>query len=214
MKNKLPSYKYKFANNKEVYNHNQILINNFRKENECNVQQISLSSIFLKENVHIKAQKYVTLKHLVCKYIANNKIVFHPMVVYENNNDTYNLVLGYKSYIIANGICQDTVNVIVIDKSRRNLLKSIGCKDGYLVMKLSSLIIPSVFDMTIVKKNKLEKIKEYYYKNHSLDKPITITKDNIIIDGYARYVFARNFELETVECVRINKTYKEVQANA
>jgi hypothetical protein len=213
MLKKYHSFKYKFASNKEININNAQVIINFRKENEKNITKLPLSSISLKYKNHLNARS--KFKKTIARYIDENTLVDKPLVVNKNDDGTYNLVLGYKGFMVANGINQEEINVIMVKNvSRNSFLRSIKYKFNYEVIKVSELKVPDSFANTVVKQNKMECIKSYYSKHHTLDKPVTITKDNIIIDGYARYVFVKNIGLYTIECERISKTFEEVQTNA
>lgn len=65
-------------------------------------------------------------------------------------------------------------------------------------MKISDIKVPYIFLNSPPNSHKIKKCKDYYYKYGKLDKPITINKNGILIDGYVRYVVAK--ELGLKEC--------------
>ena len=189
--------KIRFKNNNEIKNYNAILLESFRNEHKERVVEVPLKDIYLTESIHKNAIGKFT--KVARHYKKVGKEVNQSLLVRKTTNG-YALLAGWKHYKLAKELGQEKVNVIVVDfKSRRRLMKAIGCYNEFKVCKLTELKIPAKFDVTVVNPQKLEAIKEYDYKYHAPMKPITVDKDMLIVDGYAQYVYNRNMGKEYCE---------------
>lgn len=68
-------------------------------------------------------------------------------------------------------------------------------------MKLSEIKVPKQFKKTPPSPTKLIKCIEYYNEHGELDKPITINKNNVLVDGYVRYIVAQKMNIEDVPVI-------------
>jgi hypothetical protein len=73
-------------------------------------------------------------------------------------------------------------------------------------MALEDVIIQEDFEYTYPRKTKLDKIRNYICKNRKLDKPIKVY-ENVLIDGYTRYLVAQEYEFEHIPCEIVNVFY-------
>ena len=55
-------------------------------------------------------------------------------------------------------------------------------------VKLSDIIINEPFASHAPKIGKLNRIREYYKEYGYVDKPLTVNRNNILLDGYIRYL--------------------------
>lgn len=69
---------------------------------------------------------------------------------------------------------------------------------------VSDIIVTEAFLQTQPKQSKLNRIREYYSEYGSVDKPITLNKNNVLIDGYMRYVVLKENDAEYAKCEIIN----------
>lgn len=60
------------------------------------------------------------------------------------------------------------------------------------------------------KREQIQEIIEYYKKYGKLDKPLKVQRTMILIDGYKRYIAAKELGLSEVEANFVSKPYKEV----
>lgn len=67
------------------------------------------------------------------------------------------------------------------------------------VVKLSDIKIPYAFSKTTPKPEKVQKFKEEYELTHDFAKKIRLTKENLLTDGYARYVALKELGVEECE---------------
>ena len=66
-------------------------------------------------------------------------------------------------------------------------------------VKVSDIRIPQAFTKTTPKQEKIQKFKDEYFLRRDFQKRILVTEQNLLVDGYARYVALQ--ELGTKECV-------------
>ena len=55
-------------------------------------------------------------------------------------------------------------------------------------VRLSDIIVPGHMKATPPREAKMNKVRAFYNKNHCIDKPIILNKDNLLLDGYVRYL--------------------------
>ena len=72
--------------------------------------------------------------------------------------------------------------------------------DKMKTIKIEQIIIPDCFKNTKPKKYKLDNVKQYVKKHGKLNKPIVLN-DNYLVDGYTRYLVAKELGLKEVEYV-------------
>ena len=78
---------------------------------------------------------------------------------------------------------------------------------------VSDIIISEAFAQTQPKQSKLNRIRDYYLKYGSIDKPIVVNRNNLLLDGYVRYLVLKenNAEYAKVKIVNwIPKKRKEI----
>lgn len=66
-------------------------------------------------------------------------------------------------------------------------------------IKLDEIIVPENILNTIPKANKVSEHLRYYIENHRLKKPIKLTPNNKLRDGYVSLLTAKSVGLEEVE---------------
>ena len=55
-------------------------------------------------------------------------------------------------------------------------------------VKVSDIRIPQAFTKTTPKQEKIQKFKDEYFLRRDFQKRILVTEQNLLVDGYARYV--------------------------
>lgn len=68
------------------------------------------------------------------------------------------------------------------------------------MIPIGDILIPEHYDMSPPRREKIDKAIAYYQENGKLDTPITVAKDGILVDGYARYLALRELGVEEAEC--------------
>ena len=73
---------------------------------------------------------------------------------------------------------------------------------------ISDIIIPDEFTKTTPKNSKVERIREYFNVYNTIDEPVTISSSNILMDGYIRYLIAKEHNMQLIPCVISDKNFK------
>jgi hypothetical protein len=84
--------------------------------------------------------------------------------------------------------------------------------DGVKEIDFSEIKLPEEFLKSNINPVKLSETIEYYNKNGKFDKPIIINKNYQLVDGYKRYLAAKELEIKTVPVIfGENKIVKSVK---
>lgn len=124
-----------------------------------------------------------------------------PIIVRELENKTYSLVLGLKGFILSRELEHKIIPCIIVkDVSRLDFVSRINDMpaDTQKVEKFSNINIPYEFASISPKYRKIKERWNYYNQVGKLDKAITVDKDNVLVDGYTRYMLAEMLGLESV----------------
>lgn len=78
---------------------------------------------------------------------------------------------------------------------------------------ISKIVVPTEFMQTVPAAHKIDKVEEYYKCNGKLDKPIVLSKNNVLVDGYTRYIVAKENGLSEIEYVTAMPKEQEQQTN-
>lgn len=70
-------------------------------------------------------------------------------------------------------------------------------------VKLNNIKISKSFAITQPNPNKISKAITYYRDNKCFDKPIVVNQDNILVDGYTRYLAASKMGLRKIKVTRV-----------
>lgn len=81
----------------------------------------------------------------------------------------------------------DTVKAIVVNMKRGDFMRQYG--NTYL--PLSEIYVPEYFAKSTPRDWKIQRVKDRLGAKKKLDKPITINQDHYIVDGYTRYLVAK-----------------------
>lgn len=73
---------------------------------------------------------------------------------------------------------------------------------------ISDIIIPDEFMDTTPKNSKVQRIREYFNVYNTIDEPVTISSSNILMDGYIRYLIAKENNMQLIPSVIADKNFK------
>lgn len=81
---------------------------------------------------------------------------------------------------------------------------------------LDSIVITEEFKSTLPRPKKFKKHYDYFRKYHTLMKPIVLSSDNVLLDGYIDYLIAKMMMIKNVNCIMtiFNDRVEEVSTNA
>ena len=147
---------------------------------------IPMRKIKLTENVHKKGNYTV-------KGIPADKMT---MIVRDLHNGTYGLVTGWRAYQECRASDEGLGYCLVVKDSRLDFLG----KYGETNKKVKNIKIPNGFRKSHISAEKVQIAKE----NAEIGefKPITLSRDGFVIDGYSRLVAAKELGIDKVPVVR------------
>lgn len=152
------------------------------------IRKIPVSMIRMIEKVHYSSD----LSQIPSLNKDKNKLL---VILHDNKDCTYNLITGWKDYTIAIRDGIKTIDAVLVNSATRDKFYA-ELSDSTEWVTLPEIIIPSSFKKSPPKEEKLHNtitnMKEALRANtisEYLDtKPITISKNNTLIDGYTRYL--------------------------
>lgn len=161
-------------------------ISKFKRIYEPDAKAIPLTSILIKEKIHLKGlekkAKIPTVDEPLC-------------IVRKINENEYVLVTGFRDYMNAKSKELNEISVIIVpDKTRRRFLKSLDMT--FEMVETTSLSAPSSWGLPSP-----EKIKyciDKYRNQGVFGKRIAVTSKGKILDGYSAVCAARQLGLTKI----------------
>lgn len=148
--------------------------------------EIPMDKIYLTEKIHQKGNYQV-------KGIPPEKLT---MIARDMHNGTFSLVTGWRAYQECNAAHSQTGYCIIINEDRYSFIRKYGESDK----KISRIKVPSIFKKTppsaVKVRNAIENAEIGEFK------PITLSRDGFVIDGYSRLVAAKELGIDKVPVVR------------
>ena len=165
-------------------------VKQFRKEARRKQMciKIPVKLIRLVSDIHIDVTN--------CDVFALEKPVQNLLVIVHKNDDgTYDLIMGWKDYVVAVRDNLEEINAVLVKETNRDeFLHRLSTRMIWL--KLNDINIPKCFSSHPPKEEKLNTyknqiktaIERYSLSDYLNAKPITIDKNNVLVDGYTRYL--------------------------
>ena len=75
---------------------------------------------------------------------------------------------------------------------------------------LSDIVIREEFANSTPRKSKIDRIRAYYEEYGGIDKPLTINKWNVLLDGYIRYLILKENGAEYAKCQIARRAKKKI----
>jgi hypothetical protein len=182
------------------------------------VINVSVRDIVLVEEIHLKTKNFV-FHHNLDEY-KRNYINFSPVIVRPIENNKYALVAGASRYFSAKIMDIQEIPAVIKDMDHDKFIEYSAEKHKTIEQKnssdlqakevkkptvsieeiaMSSITVPENFASTPPRAEKVNEAIEYYKKHGEFDKPIVVKGDSyIVIDGYKRYVAAKQLKLEKI----------------
>lgn len=173
----------------------------FLQTMEAVSQEVDINEIRIKLNIHKEGDIYKCYK----KYID------YPIVVLRDSQTAELILLAnWGTFIMRKLLGKKTVKVFILDESyprkitgshyvevvRSMFFKKLECtikNGGYFDCNVSlmSIRVPKEFEQTTPNSLKIDKARKYYHKNKELDLSPIIKPDGYLVDGYVRYLIAK-----------------------
>ena len=125
------------------------------------------------------------------------------VIVHKNDDGTYNLITGWKDYLIAQRDEIEKIKAVLVNETtREEFLHNMSSEMVW--RKLNDISIPKCFLSHPPKGEKLnvymsevtDAVNTGYLYDYLDTKPITINKDNVLVDGYTRYIILKKLGYE------------------
>ena len=185
--------------NKAIVKQNQEIRDTFVNSQETKL--LNLSDIILIESIHINAKCNLT-KRVNQLRNKNATQLSKPIIVKEESDGKYSLVMGYSGYMVASSLGHTKVPCVIINEKRKELSNKLGFKSPRLAigsdkfMLIYKIIIPKEFKW--VRKEKVDKCIEYFKQNRCFDKPVIIKANGLCVDLFSRLMAAKRLNLSKV----------------
>ncbi|HHV95208.1 MAG TPA: ParB N-terminal domain-containing protein [Clostridiaceae bacterium] len=195
------------------------------------VTEINVKDIVLTEDIHLNVQNFTFGINL--KEILSNGSIKIPVAVRPIEGGKYSLVTGAARYFAAKILDIEKIPAVITDMSREEFVearlfkikkvklpssdsrsnKRVKAKKGKSKIPtgiegetpLADIKVPAAFARTRPRPEKLAETIEYYKKHGKFDKPVVIRGDsNLLVDGYKRYVAAKELGLNSIWTVKID----------
>lgn len=195
----------------------EIKLNNINWYTPEEIKEINVDDIVLTEDVHLNTQNFIFKINL--KEISRTRTITTPIAVRPLEDGKYALVTGAARYYAAKILDIQTIPAIITDLEHDEFIKErfmqyrivvTDAKPGEIKRNkaarsvdgetpLDQIVIPEAFARTRPNPGKIHDTIRYYQQHGQFDKPVVIRGDNnLLVDGYKRYVAAKELGLETV----------------
>ena len=173
----------------------------FLQTMETVTQEVDINEIRIKLDIHKQGDIY--------KYYK--KYMDYPIVVLRDSQTAELILLAnWGTFILRKLSGKKTIKVFILDESfprkitgsqyvkvaRSMFLQKLECaanNGGYFDCNVSfmSINVPPEFERTPPNPMKIDKAREYYRINKELDSSLIIKSDGYLVDGYVRYLIAK-----------------------
>lgn len=79
------------------------------------------------------------------------------------------------------------------------------------MVDISDILISKTFRNSPPRQEKINRSIEYYKKHGTLDEPLKLLDNNLLIDGYARYLAAKECGAKILPCI-VSEPYRFIRA--
>ena len=157
---------------------------NYYQEHKKEIIEIPISEIKLTEYVHKTA--YYNPKA--------QQTDGDTVLVYKRIDGCYSLVAGWERYMHFKSKGYYSIKAIVTNPHKGDFMRQYGA--DYL--PLENLIVPEFMAATKPAHWKIKRVRDRLGDKQQLDKPITLDHNNVIRDGYTRYLVAKEIGMKFV----------------
>ncbi|NSW90040.1 MAG: ParB N-terminal domain-containing protein [Firmicutes bacterium] len=180
------------------------------------VTEINVKDIILTEDIHLNVQNFIFSINL--KEIAKTMEITTPIAVRPLEGGKYSLVIGAARYFAAKILDIEKIPAVITDMSHDEFMGArllryhkVGGNNKARAPKgiegetpISLIKVPESFLKTKPNPAKVKETIEYYRKHGKFDKPVVIRGDNnLLVDGYKRYIAAKEMNLTSVWTVKL-----------
>ena len=158
----------------------------YYQENRERITEIPVSSIKLRDEIHRTGFSEYQYQHK-----SRDSLI---VLVRRACCDRYALVAGWDDYLEAKEQGFETIQAIIVNESHGEFYRQFST----VYVPLESLTVPVHMEKSKPAPWKLERVRNRLGKKVQLDKPITVDRNNVIRDGYTRYLVAKELGMKYV----------------
>lgn len=152
---------------------------------------VAVDSIKLTDVVHVRGNPNYKFKHKPQK---------DCVVVVRKACDGYVLVSGWADYQECLHEGYRVVRAIVTNAERGEFIR----KYSHTYLPLNKIVISPQMQESTPREWKLERVRKRLGDKKRLDKPITVDSDCVLLDGYTRYLVAKEIGMKYVPIIWCN----------
>lgn len=195
----------------EKIKYNDLQSNTWFKNEESIM--IKVKDILLTEDVHLNDKEFFFKINLL-KLRDSQKFDIPVVIKKIPKKKKYSLVVGASRYFAAKILDIKEIPAVITELSHDEfIIEHIPTEISQLKIKkeptnceviISDIKIPTKYANSKIKKEKVDEMIEYYKNNNKFDKEVTLnSKSLMLIDGYKRYVAAKEMKLTTINAILI-----------
>ncbi len=184
--------------------------------NEEEITEVDVKNIVLTEDIHLKNDNF-TFRFDI-KDTKEKVETLSPIAVRPIEDGKYSLVIGATLYFSAKILDIPKLPAVITDmnhdefmaKKLPHLSKDATSKNKKDVKKvegetpIAEIVVPKAFLNTQPNPKKIKDTINYYKSHGKFDKPVVLRgEDNLLIDGYKRYVAAKEMNLDSVWTIKL-----------
>ena len=159
----------------------------YYQQNRERIIEIPVSRIKLTDQIHKSGISNYQIQHKS----RDSLIVLVRQSCY---NEYYSLVAGWDDLLEAKEQGFETIQAIITNVNNGDFYRLYST----VYVPLESLIVPPHMEKCEPAPWKLERVRNRLGKKVQLDKPITVDRNNVIRDGYTRYLVAKELGMKYV----------------
>ena len=130
------------------------------------------------------------------QYMCRNKRNEDCCVVVRKKCKGYSLVSGWGDYMECVMQGYQTVKAVITNDGIGKFCRQYGEK----FLPIEKVIVPDYMARTTPAQWKIERVEQRLGDKKQLDKPVTLNAKNEIVDGYTRYLVARELGMSYIPC--------------
>lgn len=169
---------------------------------------VNIKDIVLTDAIHLNTK---SLKFFNVYKAVSSQNIPTPLAVRPYNETKYSLVMGFKGYLTALIAGISKVPIVIRNMSHDELVKELKYNDSFnkddirvqnysslCEVKLSEIKIPEIFKEEYTNKEKIKFELLHYTLHERFSKPVYLLNDNLLKDGFAKYIAAKKLNLESI----------------
>lgn len=162
--------------------------NDYKRVHAAEAVEVSVNEIKLREYVHKQGNP---------DYVYQHKSNADCLVIVHRTRDGYILVSGWSDYMECVNEGYETVRAIIANQKRGEYMRQYGTT----WLPIDEIEITPTLAESQPKDWKIQRARDRLSNDGQLDKPLTLNKNKVLVDGYTRYLVAKEVGMEYVPII-------------